>query len=184
MKPQILSAILAALSPMGAIAQTTTPAPATEIPQAPTPRDPGKGQVPSAADFAAAAGAINLFEIQSATLALERGSNGVRALAQQLLDEHQKAHEELISAAREQSIPLEPKINAAQTKKLESIRDAPVDQFDNVFMSAQMVAHQSAMELVTLYGEKGEAGPLKAWAQSHYPTLRNHYLKARAASTP
>lgn len=183
MKTFIISAFLLSLGPGALVAQTN--APATEIPRVPSPGDPAEGEAPSVQAFAAQAGAANLFAIGAAELALERSADdGAQALARQLLNEIGRAQDDLETAAEAQSVPFEPQLDAEQAQKLQAMRNAPADQFDNVFMSALMVAHQAAMEAVTLYGDKGEAGALKAWAVSYYPTLRNNYLKARAASTP
>jgi putative membrane protein len=178
-----LAGLLAVVAPVSATGQV--PAPATEIPQPPTPADPPAGEAPAPEAFAAAQGAVNLFAIRAAEIALDRGaSDRIRGIAQQFLDEHNKAQAELRDAANAHPVPFEPRLDAAQERKLQAIRNASDEQFDNVYLSAQMVAHQAAMQTITLYEDKGAAGALKVYAKSHYPVLRNHYLMARTASAP
>lgn len=176
-------ALMLLLAPLGAAAQDTETEPATETPKPPAPGQPVNGAPPPPDVFAARAAASNQFEIRSAELALRRSQQTfVRELAGRLLADHQRAQSELEAAARSQSVPLQVTLDASQTEKLEALAGASEAEFDNAFLSAQMVAHQSAMELFALYAEKGAQGPLKAHAQAQYPTLHMHYLKAHSGA--
>ncbi|MVA38049.1 DUF4142 domain-containing protein [Agrobacterium vitis] len=177
----ILPAIAVGLMSSDASAQETgTTQPATEIPKPPTPAQPPEGKAPEPAGFVAQAAASNLFEIEAAKLALARSNdNFVRGFAQQLIDDHQKAQRELQDAAATQAVPFGPAMDAHQTEQLQTLRAAPDADFSAAFLSVQVTAHQSAMTLAALYGERGEAGALKAYAQAQYATLHTHFIKAQ-----
>lgn len=76
------------------------------------------------------------------------------------MKDHRKAQAELETAAKAQLLTFKADLDASQAEKLEALNSAPDANFDAAFLSAQMVVHQSAMELFALYAEKGEEGPL------------------------
>lgn len=190
----ILAALLVAAASSASLGQTPVPgsgvpgngAPATEVPAPPSPMDPPQGEAKAPAAFAAEQAAVNLFAIRSAELALDRTSNRrITDLARQLIEGHQKAQQELGNAVRAQSLPgITPKLNPGQEQKLQAMREAPDTQFDNVFLSAQLVEHQAALDSMALFSAGGSGIPLKAYAEAFYPTLRTHFLIARTASAP
>lgn len=160
-----------------------SPPPAAEVPRPPSPGDAPKGYVPVPAEFAAEAGAANLFSLEACRTALSKLKDpGTIDMVRKFLDEHQKIQDELQASANSQQVPLRAELDKEQKISLRAIKNAPPDQFESVFLSAYLVGHQSAMQLYSIYGDRGAAGSLKDHAQSVYPTLRNQFLLARIAS--
>ncbi|MBR0557062.1 DUF4142 domain-containing protein [Ciceribacter sp. L1K23] len=183
MHTTLITAIALTFTPAAVLAQTPQPSPATEIPTPPTPADAPQGEAPAPDEFAARAASSNLLEIKTAELALKRSADPfVTDYARQLIADHRKVQSELEAAARAQSVTVDFALDSSQTQKLNALTSASDADFDSAFLSAQMVSHQSAMALVALYADRGAAGPLKAYAQSVYPTLRTHFLKARTGA--
>ena len=140
-------------------------------------------QIPTAADFAKQAAQANLYEIQAAEIALQRAKQpGVRDLAQGILADHKKAQEDLIEAAQGGNEVIDDKLEAAQSKQLQALREAGDGEFDALYLSDQLRSHQAAMEFLSAYAENGEAGPLKTYAQAAFPTVRMHLVKVKAHS--
>lgn len=96
MPKSILIALLLLCLPTAGLAQDAQTEPATEIPKPPAPGEPLAGDPPQPAAFAARAAAANLFEIQSAELALRRSKEAfVLDYAKQLLTDHRKVRPSL-----------------------------------------------------------------------------------------
>lgn len=183
MPKSILIALMLLSLPTATLAQDAQTEPATETPKPPAPGEPLADDPPQPAAFAARAAAANLFEIQSAELALRRSKEAfVLDYAKQLLTDHRKAQAELEAAAKSQTAAFRPELDDDLTEKLAALASASDADFDAAFLSAQMVAHQSTIELFALYAGKGQRGPLKAHAQAQYPTLHTHFLKAHAGA--
>lgn len=174
--------ILAFAMPAFADAQQPTP-PATQLPASPTPARPPAGKVKAPAEFAADATSGNLFAKRLASVAMKRGRQGeIRSLAARMLREENKAQGELNAAIKDQHVKVRANLTPSQARKLQALRTAPANQFDNVFLSAEMDAAQKQMKRLSLYGDKGAAGPLKHYARTHYPLARMRFLQARALS--
>lgn len=99
-----------------------------------------------------------------------------------MVKDRRKAQAELEAAAKAQLVTFKADLDASWAEKLEALNSAPDANFDAAFLSAQMVVHQSAMELFAFCAEKGGEGPLRTHAQAQYPALHMHFLKAHAGA--
>jgi putative membrane protein len=128
-------------------------------------------------EFASAAGVANLFEVQTSELALQRSqSDRIKAFAQMMVDDHNKAAGALQTAAStEGNITVPPSLDTEHANKLAELKDAPDDQFDSLYVQMQTEAHQQAVELFTKYSESGPEGAMKNFAAQTLPTLQKHF---------
>ncbi len=181
MRIALFTALSMLSMPLVASAQQSMPA--TEMPEAATPAKPPEGQPPGADLFVDQMAASNLFGIELARLAQKQSSAPrIRTLAEKIIQNDQKAQDELHAAANEQGVRFQPNLSAEQAEKLKALKEAPSDQVDAVFLSARMAAAQTQMSLLSLYGSKGGAGALKRYALSQFQQVRANFLEANELS--
>ncbi|WP_185811091.1 DUF4142 domain-containing protein [Rhizobium sp. AQ_MP] len=165
---------------MPATAQQTTP-----IQQLPKPQPSEETKALGPAEFVKQAAASNEFEILSAEIALKRSQDSqVKDFAQSMLDDHRRAQEQLIEAAKADSIAMTMELSMEQKQTLAALEQADESQFDSAYMSAQVKAHDQAIRLLGAYGDHGAAGSLKAYAVANYPLVRTHKVRAHSQTTP
>lgn len=134
-----------------------------------------QSQPMSAQDFAATAASSDMFEIQSSELALEKAqSDQVKEFAQQMIDDHTAASEELKTAAEQDGATVPTEMNEQHATQLEDLNGTAEDGFDAAYIKAQVAAHEEAVTLMTGYAENGEEGALKAHAEKTAPVIEQH----------
>lgn len=134
------------------------------------------------ADFVNAAAASDQFEIQSSQMALEKSQNAdVKSFAQMLITEHQKSTADLKAAAAKATPALTPKpaLNAEQRADLDALRQAGGADFDRVYLTKQVPAHQKALDMLTSYAVGGENQGLKDFASKTQGPVQKHLEQAQ-----
>ena len=182
--PAALLVLLACSGPkLGAAAKTdnpTTPAPTTtptnlaEVNAAP-PHLVGS-------EYAATLAADDLFEIQSARLALDKSPNpDVQALAQALLAAHRQSIAGLKAAAASAQPPIRvaPALNPDQQARLDALRSLAGPGFDHTFLQQQVEAHEQALKLIAGFAEDGDVPTLKQQAQTIEDPVHQHLTRAQ-----
>jgi putative membrane protein len=156
MRTIIAAAVVAALSPTGAVAQQKV--------------------LPEAVTFAKKAAAANTFEIQSSKLATGRSHSAeIKSFARQMMADHGKTGREFKSAVKTAGISVPPeRPDARQKAILSKLRKAPGATFDQAYVDAQLQAHKEAVALFQRYAQNGRNQPLRAFAQRTLPTLEEH----------
>jgi putative membrane protein len=135
----------------------------------------------SAADFVQTVAASDAFEIQSSELAAQRAARqDVKDLAAMMVTAHRQTTQELTQLTTANSMPAPtPQLNATQQTSLDNLRNQTGEAFDDAYLDAQVAAHQNAVRTFEQYASAGEAGPLRDWAQSTLPNLRQHLASAQ-----
>lgn len=174
-----------------AYAQTTTPSPDQTPPQTSGQSEPpaapdatGAEQPDGAAastpqDFATMVAQSDMFEIESSRIALEKAQeDGVRAFAQQMVDDHTASSEAMKQAAEADGVNDVPtSLDAEHQQMMSQLQDASADQFDNAYMQMQLQAHQQAVTLFSGYTE--QQGALADFADTALPKLQEHLEHAQ-----
>lgn len=130
-------------------------------------------------------GASDLFEIDSARLAMEKSQDqGIRAFAQMLLREHGLSTQRLAAAARtaQPRLNARPSLNRAQRADLAALRGVDAAAFDRLFLDQQMRAHETALGLVTDYASAGDVEPLRVHASQVAGPILQHLQQVRSLS--
>lgn len=131
----------------------------------------------SAAGFANAVAAADLYEIESARLAATKtGSPAVKAFAQHLVTDHEKSSAELKAAAAKASPPVivTPALDAGKQAMLDQLKAANGPDFDRRFIDQQTNAHQQALLLFRNYVGGGQSQPLKDFASKAITAVERH----------
>lgn len=135
------------------------------------------------ADFANTIAGGGRFEIESAALAATKASSAdVKALAAQISADHKTAGEELKAAAAASSPPFTPlaSLNAKQKTDLDALKGLTGAEFDRLYVTQQIAAHQEAVQILTSYAAGGASPQLKDFAAKVLPTVQGHLDKLDA----
>lgn len=129
----------------------------------------------SPADFAAMAASGGMFEIESSQAILKDGTQNadVKAFAEQMIKDHEKAAAELKAAAAKSDVPVPATLAPKDAMRLKNLTDAKGDK-TAVYVREQREAHADAVTLHRAYAESGTDANLKAYAQKVVPTLEEH----------
>ncbi|WP_246375764.1 DUF4142 domain-containing protein [Gluconacetobacter takamatsuzukensis] len=141
------------------------------------------GVSPSTDDFVRTAALSDMFEIQSARLALSNSTDAaVRTFAQRMLKDHQATTAQLKAAiAGRSGIAAPPtELDQSHETKLDQLRTLKGLGFDRTYRTQQIAAHEDAVSLFTRYGEGKEDQALRDFATHALPTLNDHLRMARA----
>ena len=134
-----------------------------------------------ARQFVMMAGASDLFEIQSSRLALQRSRNPqVRRFAQMLITHHTQTTQSVMAAARRARVMTPPpRLMPMQQRMMTELRAARGNNFDSVYLSQQVPAHEMALQLHQNYASNGDRPPLRQAASTAVPIVTRHLEEAR-----
>jgi putative membrane protein len=138
----------------------------------------------TASEFAAAAGASDLFEITSSKMAQSQASSAkVKDFASMLVTDHTKSTAELKSIASKENITLSPPtLTADMQGKVDALKAAKGDQFDSLYLSQQIPAHETALKMHQGYAQGGDNAALKSFASKVSTVVQKHLDEARNLS--
>lgn len=133
-------------------------------------------------DYADKASTGDMFEIESSKLALDKAdSSDVKSLAQMIIADHEKATADLKTAAAKATPPVTvaPKLDAAKMAKLDALKGVSGAEFDRLYLSQQLPAHEEALGLVQGYAATGDSEPLKQHASMVSGPIEKHLARIR-----
>lgn len=127
------------------------------------------------------AAASDLFEIQSAQIALIKGDADVRGFAQMLINDHTQTTAALKAAASAAGlIPPAAILNPLQSQMIAELQLASTN-FNQIFWQQQMIAHKMALDLHSNYAAYGDVATLRAAAASAVPIIQMHLNKVMSS---
>lgn len=134
----------------------------------------------SAAAYVAAASSIDLYQVKSAELALQRAQDPAnRAFAQRSLSAHQGTSAQLSMAGR--------RLNLLPTATLEPEHQAMIDalmtagDFDSTYRGQQNIVLQEALRLHSNYAKSGQSPTLRPVAVNAESVMRANLQALRSA---
>lgn len=138
-------------------------------------------QVTRAQDFVTLAAMSDQFEIQTGQMAADQaGSEQVRQFGQQLVTDHGKSSQQLMSLAQAANLNVAaPAMDQRHQVIIDSLKDAKGQGFDTAFAQAQVAAHREGIALFKSYSENGDNPELKAFAEKGLPVLQQHLEMAQ-----
>ncbi len=127
------------------------------------------------------AGASDLFEIQSSQMALSKAQRPeTRQYAQMLIQHHTQTTQATMAAARASGMnPPPPMLMPMQQRMMDELRRASAANFDRVYMTQQVPAHEMALALHTNYSQRGDTPALRQTAATAVPLVQQHLDQAR-----
>jgi putative membrane protein len=151
--------------------------PGTETPSGlPAPNEPNVAD----RNFARAAAAGGLAEVQLGGLANQKGqSPEARQFGQRMVDDHSKANAELKDLAAAANIPLRNAPDAENQAMIERLDKVQGNAFDRDYIRGQITAHQETVQLFEYEIGSGQDSQLKIFASKALPVLMNHLEMAQ-----
>jgi putative membrane protein len=121
-------------------------------------------------------------EVENSKLALQKSGNAeVKSFAQQMVDDHTKAGQELaaLAAAKGVDLPKDPSVMQKGKMKMLSARDGT--SFDRHYAeSVGVEAHRDTVKLFEKASREADNADIKAFATKTLPTLQHHLQAAEA----
>jgi putative membrane protein len=144
-------------------------------------QSPPTAHPPSTSRFIEKAAITNMFEVQAGQLAQQKSSAApLTEYAKMIVDDHQKAQDELKSAAQGiQGATLPRSLDQAHESMLQELKMSSGKPFENAFKLQQVEGHKQAILLVESYAKAGDNPQLQQWAQKALPVLRKHLAHAQ-----
>lgn len=131
------------------------------------------------AEFAVDAAGGDLTRIEMAQLAVNSsGTEAVRQLAQDILNDHGTMHEELKSFAVPKKIALPTTPDEDDQKKINNLSEKRGTDFDKAYLDYTVTYHKEAISLFEKEAEKGRDAQLKQWAAEKLPVMQEHLNSA------
>ena len=125
----------------------------------------------SAAAYVAAASSIDLFEMQSAQLALQRSKDPTnRALAEKLLSAHQGTSAQLSLAGRRLNLLPSASLDAGHLAMLNALQGT--SDFDNTYRAQQGIVLEEGLKLHEAYARSGDSPTLRPIAANAESVMR------------
>ena len=127
----------------------------------------------ASAAYVAMAASIDLYEIQSAQLALERSQDPAnRAFAQRALAAHEGTSAQLSMAGRRLNLLPSPNLEPEHQAMLDALRTTP--DFDNTYRAQQSILHREGVALHSSYATRGDSPTLRPVAKNAEAVMRRN----------
>ncbi len=118
-------------------------------------------------------------EIQLGQLAQQKATNDdVKDYAKMLVDDHQKANDELLDVVDKAGIAVSPNTSAVEQAR-QQLSGLSGAAFDKAFVDMMVRDHQDAINLVSQKVNGTGNGDVQKWATDTLPTLREHLQRAQ-----
>ena len=126
------------------------------------------------------AGAGDVFEITSGTMAMQKSRNTeVRVFAAMLIADHTALTNTALSTAVAAGVmPPPPELSPAQKGMISQLAASGAN-FDRMFLQQQLTAHQQALAVLQGYAAGGDVGALRQAAGSAVPMVQGHIAQVQ-----
>jgi putative membrane protein len=136
----------------------------------------------SVKEFVEKAGTGGLAEVEMGELGAQKAKNGqVKAFAKQMVADHMKANQELLTAIKGKGVQVPSSQTAMHKTTVEKFRqqDAGKD-FDRDYMEQMIQDHKAAVELFEAAADDATLDlELRSYAKRTLPALRDHLKQAQ-----
>ncbi|HEY9658911.1 MAG TPA: DUF4142 domain-containing protein [Allocoleopsis sp.] len=162
----------------------TPNAPAETTPNSTNPTAPATTSSNLDREFIRMAAEGNNAEIKMSQLALQKAqSEQVRQYAQQMIDQHTTANQQLEPLAAERGIDLSTDASSFDTAVLEQLSQVPSAEFDQAYMNAQVNGHLKSAAIFRTGAQQVKDTALQNYALTLLPSIQQH-LEMASQMTP
>jgi putative membrane protein len=131
-------------------------------------------------NFMRKASVAGMAEVQLGRLAVDRsGDREIRRFAQQMVDDHSRANDELMRLARNEGVTLPVGLDRAHRQVYDRLRRLNGNAFDRAYMDQMNVDHQAAVALFRTQARSSRDRDVRDWAARTLPALQHHHTMAR-----
>jgi putative membrane protein len=118
-------------------------------------------------------------EVALGKIAEKKASNAdVKSFAGRMVTDHSKANDDLKAAAKKEKVELPSEVSPAQKHKVDTLSALSGTAFDDKYMAEMVKGHEKAVAALEEECKIG-TGDLKAWAEEHLPTIKDHDKAAK-----
>jgi putative membrane protein len=136
---------------------------------------PAYAQAMTSAEYVAAAGAGDTYEIQSSQTVLQTTQDPkIKAFAQMMVQDHTKSTAKIKAAALTAKVKAKPMLTPAQAEMLTQLNAETGTARDQAYIAQQKQAHQQALTIHQSYAEGGKNIALKMVATNVVPVVQHH----------
>jgi putative membrane protein len=123
-------------------------------------------------------------EVEFGRLAAQKSRNdAVRRFAQQMVDDHGKANDELQSLARAAGIPSAPQYDTEHELMRKDLAQADGAGFDRSYLQGQLIEHQKTVQLLEWEMGSGQDAGLRQYAERTLPKVMHHLQAVQQLQT-
>jgi putative membrane protein len=123
----------------------------------------------------------DMFEIEASKIALDRSKvQPVKDFAKMMIDAHTATSQEMGGLATAAGVMAPSALDNDHSGKLEELRTASLQDFDDKYIDQQTAAHSAALDLHKDYANNGKDAALQAFAAKVAPTVDAHLLAVKA----
>jgi putative membrane protein len=120
-------------------------------------------------------------EVELGRLAVEKASNAdVKKFGQRMVEDHNKANEELKDIAGKQNVALPNEPTAKHKATKDRLSKLSGGQFDKAYMSEMLKDHNKDVAAFQRESNSGRDPDIKSFAAKTLPTLKDHLREARS----
>jgi putative membrane protein len=131
--------------------------------------------------FARLTAAGGMAEVALGQLADQKANHrSVKEFGRRMVQDHQKAGDQLKSLAKQANIPLPADLDADHQPTRAELERLSGAAFDSAYMQAQIVDHQKTVALLLYEISLGQDAPLQQFAAATLPTVLAHLQMARS----
>jgi putative membrane protein len=122
-----------------------------------------------------------LAEVEGSKLALTKAQNQqVKSYAQQMVDDHTKANEELKALAQSKGVEMPTEPSVAQRAKMKLLEKADAENFDRRYVEQLGVeAHEDTVKMFQKASKEARDAEVKSYASKTLPKLQEHLKMAQ-----
>jgi putative membrane protein len=136
--------------------------------------------MPALKSFAMKAADGGMAEVELGRLASQKASNDrVKQFGQKMVDDHSKANNDLKQAATQEGIELPADISAKHKSTMQKLSGLSGAAFDKAYMDAMVKDHVEDVKEFEKASKAPGDSPVKKFAASTLPTLKEHLQMAR-----
>jgi len=130
-------------------------------------------------DFMTEAAQGGMAEVKLGQLAADKGNSAdVKRFGQQMVDDHGKANQELMSLAQTKNVTLPTDLGKHQ-KTYDKLQKLSGDDFDKAYIKDMVEDHKDDVKAFQKQAERGQDRDVKEWAAKTLPTLQDHLKMAQ-----
>jgi len=132
-------------------------------------------------NFVEMASLANMYEIEASKIAVERSQvQPVKDFAQMMVDGHTSSLGELANLSTAAMVTPPSALDNDHMGKLDALRKASVEDFDDLYIDQQTEAHQNTLNLMKDFASNGKDAGLQAFASKMAPTVEQHLTTVKA----
>lgn len=136
----------------------------------------------SAKEFVEQAGTSGLAEVEMGELGVQKAKNNqVQAFAKQMVEDHKKANQELVTATKGKGVQVPSSRTSMHKATVEKFQQQDAGKnFDRDYMEQMVEDHKAAVELFETAADDEQLDiDLRAYAKKTLPTLQAHLKEAQ-----